>query len=213
MVSRAFVCNWPQPMPGGSGGQRGGLLRAGQQPARLGGPWLRWRCGGLGDWRDRGPRIANGAPFARGAVARTRPAGLPSVHLLCRGRQTMVCALVAPALLRPLFACHGTPPAAGRAWVPGFRVRTIGPCFLCTGRQRLWKACGVMDSLSQLIEGVACPQLARPRGPAAPGAGRMPSSLVFHRLCGAPPGFRAYGKLALASCPGTLDGCACAPAA
>jgi len=77
------------------------------------------------------------APLCGAPSRLTRQARLPSVHPHCRGRRTKVCA--GTALLRPLFACHGTPPAAGRAWVPGCRVRTCGPCFLSTWPGWLWK--------------------------------------------------------------------------
>jgi hypothetical protein len=59
------------------------------------------------------PLIANGAPMW-GAVANPRHARLPSVHLFSVSQ------------LRPNgLTWPDTPPAAGRAWVPGCRARTL----------------------------------------------------------------------------------------
>ena len=79
--------------------------------------------------RPLGPRAsgtANGAPV-RGAAALHVRSGLPSVRSHCRGRRTPPAPLPSSAHGMAEFACHGTPPAAGRAWVPGCRVRTCGP--------------------------------------------------------------------------------------
>jgi hypothetical protein len=171
MVSRVFVAQLALlPAASGSGAQhderRGRLPALG--PGPVGVASFRWgRRGSPGDWRCLA-RTANGAPLPGAPSHGHVPPGYQACTFTAVVGRRWSAPLQLTALLRPLFACHGTPPAAGRAWVPGFRVRTIGPCFLCTGPCRLWKACGVMDSLSQSIEQVACPRRARRWPPAGP---------------------------------------------
>src|SRR5215469_5927130 len=75
--------------------------------------------------RPESPDIANGAPV-RGAVAWTRRAGLPSVHLHCRGRRTMVCA---PFLEIWRYCGHYSPATARlpRLVARGYPAAVYGP--------------------------------------------------------------------------------------
>ena len=69
-----------------------------------------------------------GAP-GRSAAANPRHAWLPSVHLLCH-----------PGLVVTGLTWPDTPPAAGRAWVPGCRARTLlRPYPLSTTKSSAWK--------------------------------------------------------------------------
>ena len=76
----------------------------------------------------------------------------------------------------PLFACHGTPPAAGRAW---YLAAVYGPSvrasFLLA--RRVWKDRSVIDSLSRSISALVCPAVpgSRAAGGAWPAVGGAPA--------------------------------------
>jgi len=127
------------------------------------------------------------------------------------------------ALLRPLFACHGTPPAAGRAWVPGFRVRAKRPVL-----PFYWSAAALESPLRDRfvisIDRAGCMQ----RGPGQAAGWRLERD-----ICGCREAFTCYALAGRAlpaelpsadaarraakesshSCPATLDGSALTPAA
>src|SRR6185437_1225487 len=83
-------------------------------------PQVGWGAG-LGGPRGGGPDIANGAP-GRGAVAKHVTPGYQACNVIAG----QVTPSGAPAGARTVgLTCRGTPPAAGRAWVPGCRARTL----------------------------------------------------------------------------------------
>jgi hypothetical protein len=159
------------------------------------------------------PCTANGAPVP-GAPSHghVRPGYQACTFTAVVGRRWSAplqlwrsCGHYSPATARlPRLVARGYPASV---YGPSARVSFV------LGPWRLWKACSVMDSLSQSFEPVACPQRARRWPRAGPRAAKMPSWLAFHRLCDATPGLLGMRKLARASCPVHLDGCACGPAA
>jgi hypothetical protein len=71
--------------------------------------------------QGRVPGIANGAP-GRGAVAKHVTPGYQACNVIA-GQVTPAGAPVGARTVG--LTCRGTPPAAGRAWVPGCRARTL----------------------------------------------------------------------------------------
>ena len=55
-----------------------------------------------------------------------------------------------------LLACPGTPPAAGRAWVPGCRVRTFVRSSFLLRFSAVGNPAAVIDSLSESISPIPC---------------------------------------------------------
>jgi hypothetical protein len=120
---------------------------------------------------SRGPCTANGAPLP----------GAPSHGHVRPGYQA--CTLTAvvgrrwSTPLQPWRSCGHYSPATARLprlVARGYPASVYGPSArdsFVLGLWRLWKACGVMDSLSQSIELVACPQHTQ-----AAAGGRGPSS-------------------------------------
>jgi len=108
--------------PGLAGQGRPGLCGPGNAGRAMRAGLMRWQRCGAG---QAGPDKAGGAPREAPPHSHVR-SGLPSVHLHCRtGHPSVVLTTPDPVgcvLSRP-------PPAAGRAWVPGCRARTLWSVF------------------------------------------------------------------------------------
>jgi hypothetical protein len=97
--------------------------------AKLQVPDRKIRFGGTETWSSCDTRTAPRTGRRRLHVT----PGLPSVHLHSAEQAARHPAAVRDALaarhLSARLCLHGTPPAAGRAWVPGCRARTLRPYF------------------------------------------------------------------------------------